>query len=123
MIYIENIFILPWGASQDRWISHFRSVVGQFETMNFACIWLTHDPSITAAIIGALATVVSVAMVFIGVVLTIRDNRVRARDDRLTALRRETYLEACDVAAEAVQFIASLPDESITLASGASIMR
>jgi hypothetical protein len=81
------------------------------------------DPAIEAAIIGAVATVVSVGVAFFGVLLTIRANRVRAREDQLLALRRGAYLEACDVTAEAVQFLTTLPDPNVTLAQGAILMR
>jgi len=86
--------------------------------------WLSSlDPSTRAAMIGACATVISVAIAFVGVVLTIRSTRVRAREDQLITLRREAYLEACDVTAEAVQFLVGLPDPNVTLASGMQVMR
>src|SRR5260370_30488737 len=95
--------------------------------MSRLCEWLfSLDPPTRAAIIGAIigaaATVGSVAIAFVGVVLTIRSNRVRAREDHLITLRRETYLEACDVSAEAAHFLATLPDPNVTQASGLAIM-
>jgi len=81
------------------------------------------DPATRGATIGAAATVLSVGIAFGGVLLTIRSNRVRARADQLITLRREAYLEACDVTAEAVQFLVTLPDPSVTLATGTVVMR
>jgi hypothetical protein len=86
--------------------------------------WLwSLDPPTRAAVIGATATVISVAIAFVGVLLTIRSNRVRAREDQLITLRREAYLEACDVTAEAIQFLTTLGDPNVTLASGLPVMR
>jgi hypothetical protein len=95
--------------------------------MSRLCEWLfSLDPATRAAIIGAIigaaATVGSVAIAFVGVVLTIRSNRVRAREDHLITLRRESFLEACDVSAEAAHFLATLPDPNVTQASGSAIM-
>jgi hypothetical protein len=84
---------------------------------------LSLDPPTRAAVIGATATVISVAIAFVGVMLTIRSNRVRAREDQLITLRREAYLEACDVTAEALQFLTTLGDPNVTLASGLPVMR
>jgi hypothetical protein len=93
--------------------------------MMFSCfpLWSIQDPAIDAAIIGAIATVVAVAIAFVGVLLTIRDNRVRSLQDRMTTLRREAYLEACEVAAESVQFLTSLAGVDVSLASGAPVLR
>ena len=81
------------------------------------------DPSMRAAIIGASATVISVTIALFGVLLTIRANRIRAREEQLITLRREAYLEACDVTAEAAQFLTTLPDPSVTLTQGTGLMR
>jgi hypothetical protein len=86
-------------------------------------LWSLDDPPTRAAVIGATATVISVAIAFVGVLLTIRSNRVRAREDQLITLRREAYLEACDVTAEAIQFLTTLGDPNVTLASGLPVMR
>src|ERR1043166_6354372 len=85
--------------------------------------WPSIHPSITAALISAAATVISILVAFYGVMLSIRDNRVRALEDRMTALRREAYLDACEVAAESTQYLASLASVDVTLASGAPILR
>src|SRR6266567_3967697 len=86
--------------------------------------WLfSLDPPTRAAVVGACATVISVTIAFFGVVLTIRANRIRAREDQLIMLRREAYLEACDVTAEAIQFLVTLPDPNITLTNGMQVMR
>ncbi len=84
---------------------------------------LSLDAPTRAAVIGATTTVVSVAIAFLGVLLTIRSNQVRAREDQLITLRREAYLEACEVTAEAVQFLTTLVEPNVTLASGLPVMR
>jgi hypothetical protein len=80
------------------------------------------DPPTRAALIGTCATVASVAIAFLGVLLTIRANRIHARDDQLLNLRREAYLQACDISAEAVQFLTSLPDPNIPIGKGMPVM-
>lgn len=86
--------------------------------------WLfSLDPATRAALISAGATVASVTIAFVGVLLTIRANRNRAREDQLITLRREAYLEFCDVTAEAIQFLVIIPDPNVTLTNGMQVMR
>lgn len=85
--------------------------------------WLfTLDGPTRAALIGATATCASVLIALLGVLLTINDNRRRARAEQLITFRREAYLDLCDVAATALHHLGSLHLPNVTLATGASFL-
>ena len=81
-----------------------------------AARWLTANSTCRAAVI----TIVGGGF---GIALNLWWNRKKHRETQLLSLRRDVYLEACDVAAEALQFATSISGADVKLAQSSPIMR
>jgi hypothetical protein len=77
--------------------------------------WIVHG----GALIGSIHPTIGAALIaLVGVVLSLWWNRILQRRQHFLEFRRAVYLDACDVTAEAIQFLSMMGNPKVTLASG-----